>query len=197
VTTFFLIRHGEIDLLGHTLSGRKAGVHLNAQGRNQSAALSEKVLKLGVTRIFTSPMERARETAEPLATRAGIQIEVREAFNEVDFGDWTGQTFADLELQEKWRQWNVNRPGIRPPYGEMMIEVQARFVTEIELLRQNFPSDRIAIFSHADPLRATLMHYMSMPLEHFERLEITPGSFSILALGDWGAKLQGFNLQPT
>jgi broad specificity phosphatase PhoE len=196
VTKFFLIRHAENDLVGHTLAGRKPGVHLNNHGRSQAARLAEKLSKLIVTKIVSSPMERAIETAEPLAALSGRQIEIREAFNELNFGDWTGQKFADLESQELWRQWNSHRLGIRAPNGEMMIEVQTRFVTEIEALRRSFPTERIAIFSHGDPLKSVLMYYLGIPLDHFLRLDIATSSFSILALSDWAVKLQAFNLQP-
>jgi len=195
VTNFFLIRHAENDLVGHTLAGRKPGVHLNNLGRTQAANLAEELSGLVVNRIFSSPMERAVETAEPLAALTGQQVEIREAFNELNFGNWTGRKFIDLESQELWRQWNSHRLGIRPPNGEMMLEVQTRFVTEIEALRRTFPTERIAIFSHGDPLKSVLMYYLGMPLDHFLRLDIATASFSILQLGDWGAKLQGFNLR--
>jgi broad specificity phosphatase PhoE len=192
----YLVRHAENDLVGHTLAGRRPGTHLNARGREQADRLAQKLATCNISRILSSPMERALETAEPLARRLELKIAVREAFNELNFADWTGRKFADLESEEKWRQWNSYRLGIRAPNGEMMIEVQTRFVTEIERLRQEFAGERVAIFSHGDPLKSVLMYYLGMPLDHFLRLDIATGSFSILELSDWGAKLQGFNLQP-
>jgi probable phosphoglycerate mutase len=135
----YLVRHAENDLAGHTLAGRTPGTHLNARGREQATRLAEKLSTQSITRLFSSPMERARETAEPLALRLRLKIVIREAFNELNFGDWTGRKFAELESEEKWRHWNSYRLGIRAPNGEMMIEVQTRFVTEIERLRQEFP----------------------------------------------------------
>jgi broad specificity phosphatase PhoE len=195
VTKFFLIRHAENDLVGHTLAGRMPGVHLNDAGRRQAARLAAKLIDSGITKICSSPMERAVETAEPLADRLGLKIEIRSGFNELNFGDWTGHKFAELEAQERWRQWNSYRLGIRPPNGEMMIEVQSRFVVEIERLRADMPETNIAIFSHGDPLKSALMYYIGAPLDHFRRFEISPAGYSILALDDWSSQLTGFNLK--
>jgi broad specificity phosphatase PhoE len=194
--TCFLVRHADNDLVGHTLAGRKPAVHLNAAGREQSARLAAKLGQFGIAKIFSSPLERAIETAEPLATRMGTKVEVREVFNELHFGDWTGRRFSELESDEMWRTWNSHRLGVRAPNGEMMIEVQTRFITEIEKLRREFGSQSIAIFSHGDPLKSVLLYYLGMPLDHFQRLDIATASFSILALEDWGAQLRGFNLRP-
>jgi broad specificity phosphatase PhoE len=192
--TLFLVRHGDNDLVGHTLAGRKPAVELNALGREQAVQLGEQLSGCGITSIFASPQPRAVQTAEPLAHRLRLLVNVEPAFNEIDFGDWTGHVFAELETDERWRQWNSYRLGIRPPNGEMMVEVQTRFVLKIENLRAAMPNACIAVFSHADPIKSVLMYYLGMPLDHFQRLDIATASFSILNLGDWGARLAGFNL---
>src|SRR3954467_15810313 len=151
--TLFLVRHADNDLVGHTLAGRTP-VHLNATGRDQAIRLAAKLATYSITRIFSSPLERALETAEPLASRLRLKIQINDAFNELNFGGWTGHKFAELEGQELWRQWNGYRLGIRAPNGEMMIEVQTRFVTEIERLRRELPDETIAVFSHGDPLKS-------------------------------------------
>src|SRR3954453_9567212 len=111
--TCFLVRHGDNDLVGHTLAGRKPGTHLNEAGRKQAAEHAEKLAGAGITRILSSPLERTTETAAPLAARVGLKVEVREAFNELNFGDWTGLKFAELESRDLWRQWNGYRLGVR------------------------------------------------------------------------------------
>jgi len=170
-------------------------VHLNGNGRAQAERMADRLASLSITKIFSSPMERAVETAEPLAARLGAKVEIHEAFNELNFGGWTGRTFSELETIEQWKQWNSYRLGIRPPNGEMMLEVQTRFVAAIERLREHLAKERIAIFSHGDPLKSVLMYYLGMPVDHFLRLDISVASFSILCLADWGARVEGFNLQ--
>jgi broad specificity phosphatase PhoE len=195
VTKFLLIRHAENDFVGQTLVGRRPGIHLNSAGRDQSVRLAKTLAPLGVAAIFSSPLERAIETATPLAESLKLKIQTRDSFNEIDFGDWTGRTFAELSQQEHWKQWNSYRIGNRAPGGETMLEVQTRFVTELERLRRDFSNQCLAIFSHGDPLRSVLLHYLGMPLDFYHRLQIATASSSILSLGDWAAELHGFNLQ--
>lgn len=195
MTKFFLIRHGETEFTGQLLVGRKPGVNLNDLGRRQATLLADKLASAGITRIFTSPLERAIQTAAPLAFRLGLQIQSCEAFNELDFGDWTGRKFGELESLDTWRQWNSYRGGHRAPNGETMLEVQARFVLELQRLRRDLRDERIAVVSHGDPLRSALIYYLGMPMDNFLRLEISTASFSMLSLNDWGAEVRGLNIR--
>ena len=193
MTTFFLIRHGENDFVGKKIAGRMPGVHLNAHGKQQAEQLMEKLSRASIQKIFSSPLERAMETAEPLAGKLGLNIQTCDAFLEIQFGDWSGKSFAELESDCRWRQWNSFRSATRIPNGETMIEVQSRFVGELERIRAENPNERIAIFSHADPIRAALMHFLGMPLDFIHRLEIDPASISILKMGDFGAQVSRVN----
>jgi len=75
-----------------------------------------------------------------------------------------------------------------------MLEVQTRFVVELERLRKAFPNDCIAIFSHGDPLKSVLMYYLGMPLDHFLRLDIATASYSVLSLTDWSVRVGAINV---
>jgi probable phosphoglycerate mutase len=194
MTTFYLIRHGDNDVLSYALAGRGPGVHLNANGQQQALRLAEHMADRGIDRIFSSPMERARETAEPLARKLGLKIEICEAITEINYGDWTGKTMVELEQVEGWKQWNTFRTGTRPPGGESILEVQARTVGQIEKLRRDFPNSSIALFSHGDPLRSTIVYYLGMPLDLIRRLKMNPASVTVLTINDWTAELHAFNL---
>ncbi len=193
MTTFLLIRHGENDVLSRALAGRAPGVHLNERGRKQAELLGRRLAGRGIGRILSSPMERARETAEPLARRLGLEIEICDSIIEIEYGAWTGKTMAELQTLEQWKQWNTLRSGTRPPGGESILEVQARTVGEIEKLRRAFPENTLALFSHGDPIRSALVYYLGMPLDMLQRLKISTASVSALKLGDWGAELHSFN----
>jgi len=169
-------------------------VHLNQSGRAQAQQLSEALGAASIAQIFSSPLERAIETAEPLAHKLSLKIQITPGFNEVDFGDWTGLAYAELAPLEQWKRWNCFRASTRAPNGEMMVETQARFVIALKQLQEAFPEARIAIFSHADPIKAALMYYLGIPLDFLQRLEIGLASFSILTLDDWGAQVRGLNL---
>jgi broad specificity phosphatase PhoE len=192
---FYLIRHGTNDLLPHTLAGRMPGVHLNEAGRRQAEQLAAGLQAEGIQRIYSSPLERCRETAEPLADKLGLRIEFSDALLEVDFGQWTGQRIAELEPREDWRQWNLFRSGSRAPAGETMLDVQARMVAFVNRLRDEFPEQRIAVVGHADPLRTLVLHYLGVPSEFIRRIDMSPASATVLAVDRWDAQLRCLNLR--
>ena len=129
MTRLYLIRHGENDfVLRGAIAGRQPGIHLNDTGHAQAERLAHELHREGIERIYSSPLERCRETAEPLARRIGIKIEPTDELLELDFGDWTGRTFAELDGCETWHRYNQFRSGTRIPGGELMLETQARVV---------------------------------------------------------------------
>ncbi len=193
MTTFLLIRHAENDLVGHSIAGRSPAVHLNPRGREQARHLAASLHEAGIQYIVSSPLERTRETAEPLAQKLGLEIEFAEALKEIDFGDWTGKRVAELDLLSEWQQWNTWRSLGRIPNGESMWEVQARIVGEIERLRRRFPAHKVAIFSHGDPIRAAITYYLGMPLDMLLRLEISSASVTTFVVDDWHVRFHGIN----
>lgn len=193
MATFYLIRHGNNDMVGEAIAGWSPGINLNAQGREQAERLAWKLLGRGITRIYSSPLERALETAAPIARALGLKVEVRETLGEVRFGEWTGERFADLEADPRWKQFNSYRAGTRAPGGEMMLESQVRMVTELETLRARHGSETMAVVSHGDIIRSALVYYAGMSIDLYQRLEIRPASFSVLQLEDWGPRIRKLN----
>src|SRR5688572_6091290 len=137
MTKFFLIRHGSNDFLGKGIAGRKEGVSLNEEGRCQAERLAEKLARGTVHHIFSSPMQRCRETAAPLAKKLKLEIQISESLNEVDFGDWTGRPLDDLRKLDTWKQWTSYRSGCQIPNGETILRVQERMVAELHRLTAN------------------------------------------------------------
>ena len=192
MSTFYLIRHGTNDLVGHTLAGWTPGVHLNHEGEQQARALADKLAPARFGQIISSPLERAQETAHPLAKRTGLEIRTEASFGEVNFGDWTGKTVAEISSDPQWIQWNAFRSGARVPNGESMTEVQARAVNALMGLRGE--DQTIAIFSHGDVIRAILLHFLGMPLDFIHRIEISPASHSILKVYENTAQVRAMNV---
>jgi probable phosphoglycerate mutase len=195
MTTFYLIRHGSNDYFTHTLVGRTPGIHLNETGLRESETLADALVSEGIQKIISSPLERCRETAEPLAKKLELKVETSAALTEVDFGGWTGRRFAELEQMEPWKQWNAFRSGTRPPQGESMIEVQGRMVSCVQNLARDFSEQRIALVSHGDPLRTLILYFLGTPSEFIRRLELSPASVSVLAVSNWDAQLQCLNIR--
>ncbi len=189
MATFYLIRHATHDLVGKAIAGWTPGVHLNGEGQRQAQALARRLAKTSIHRIYCSPLERAQETAAPLARVLGLSVQTSEAIGEIQFGDWTGQPLSELAADPRWQKWNVFRSGHSVPNGESMLEVQARFVGFVQRLSTDFPDQTIALVSHGDPIRTALLYYLGLPLDSVHRVEISPASVSVLALSDSGPQL--------
>jgi len=194
VTTFYLIRHGSNDMLPRALAGRLPGTHLNEQGRAEAKRIADRLKSKPIRHIFSGPLERARETAEPLALALNLPLQVSEAINEVDFGDWQGAEMPTLNADERWRRWTKFRSGLQLPRGEMMVNIQARVVSEMIRLKAQFPGEHVALFSHGDPIRSALCHWLGMPLDYMVRLEVAPGSVSVVSLDENQPLVQCINL---
>src|SRR4051794_35779266 len=129
------------------MAGRMPGVELNAQGVEEAKQLAERLAHspLKVSAVYSSPLERARQTAEPIASALGLQVDMLDALQEMDLGEWTGVTFEELLPMPEWKQFNVFRSGTRPPGGESMVEVEARITKALNMLRIKHGDDTVAM----------------------------------------------------
>lgn len=182
MTTFFLIRHASCSGLGQTLWGRTPGVGLNGKGKIQAERLAGRFRGITLHAIYSSPLERALETAETLARELKLEVHKDPAFNEIHFGDWTGKSFEVLSSEECWRRFNSRRRETRIPGGESFVEVQNRSVTALYSLRSQYNSANIAIVSHADVIKALIGYFATTPIDLLQRFEIWPCSVSVITL---------------
>ena len=189
MTTFVLIRHASHGLVGHTIVGRTPGVRLSPDGLLQAEALAERLEGSSIAALSSSPLERARATAAPIAARLGLEVRIAEELNEIDFGEWTNFSLADLRDLEQWRQFNLFRSGRRVPCGETMIEVQARMLRLLERLCAVHPGQIVALISHGDVIKATLEHHLGAPIDLMQRIEISPASISIVKVEGYGPEV--------
>jgi probable phosphoglycerate mutase len=189
MATLLLIRHGNHDFVNRRIVSWMPGVHINEEGREEAERLGEALAGAGISAIYSSPLERTLETAAPIAQRLDLAVRTNDAFGEIRVGDWTDVAIEDLDRDPRWRDFNRFRSGVRPPGGEMMIEVQARMVAGIERVRAEHSGQVVAIVSHGDPIKAAVMHYLAMPLDMLHRFEIAPASVSVVEVRDWGPKV--------
>lgn len=180
MTRFLFVRHTAHDWLAKGIAGRQPGIHLNSLGEKQAEELGARLSILPIDAIYCSPLERARETAAPLARKLNIEPQIAEEFNEVDMGEWDGKTFAELDAIPQWKDWNTFRSVVRPPGGELMIEVQRRVLRKIDMLQDRHRL--VAIFSHGDVIRGILAHFLAIHLDNLLRFEIDPGGASLIEL---------------
>jgi ribonuclease H / adenosylcobalamin/alpha-ribazole phosphatase len=168
-------------------------VQLTAAGERQATGLAERLDGIRLDAVHTSPRERARRTAEAIATRAGAPLQVTGALDEVDYGDWTGMNFDALERHPLWERWNTARGSACPPNGESMAAAQARVVAHAEEIGRGWPGAAVALVSHSDILRSLVAHFLGLPLDHLLRFEIDTASVSRIEVGPWGGRVLGLN----
>jgi probable phosphoglycerate mutase len=192
MTVFFLVRHGAHDLLDRILVGRNE-VSLNRVGEEQAIRLSERLANEKITAVFASPRRRTAETAAIIAARVKREVSFAAALDEIDLGVWTGRSFADLADDPDWQRWNEARGNARPPRGESMREAQERALAWLVRRHAEDADSRDVVVSHAEIIRAIIMHYLGMPLEQFWRIHIYPGAFSTIVLDEQGGRVRSLN----
>jgi len=190
-----LVRHGENDYVKtHRLAGRQPGVHLNKTGRKQAQAVAKRLKGATIKAVYTSPMERAMETAQPIADALGLEAIVRPGLLETDIGKWTGKSLKKLSKKKRWRVVQSAPSLLRFPGGESFAETQHRIVRELEsLANQHEPKDVIVCVSHADPIKLAVAYYLGLPLDQFQRLGVSPASITALNIGEMGSFLVTLN----
>ncbi len=191
-TRFLLIRHASTDGVGHALSGRTE-IGLNGAGEAEAARLAESLAGTVADAIFSSPQLRTRQTAAAIGQVLGLDVRPDDALDEVDFGPWTGQSFASLDGRPDWALWNTQRSLAPAPGCETMLQVQARAAAMIVRLHAH-PGGRFILVSHADVLKSLLAWALGLPIDLMQRLEIAPASQSAFTLDDAGAHVEYVNL---
>jgi broad specificity phosphatase PhoE len=195
-TTVYFVRHGSHDRLGKVLCGRMPGVTLSEQGLAESRAMARRLAREAIDAVYASPLDRTLATAEPIAEALGQGLRVSENLLEVDYGDWTGAAFTDLDGHPEWRAWNEQRATALPPGGEGMAQVQMRVGRFINEAVQHHPDQRLVAVSHGDVIKAALMAGLGLSLDEHQRIEVSPGSLSVVVAGDWGLKVHSMNEVP-
>jgi probable phosphomutase (TIGR03848 family) len=197
--TFLLIRHGETDYNKKMrIAGRLPDVHINRKGRQQAQALADKLGVVPIKAIYSSPLERAMETAEPLANLLKLEVIPLSGLLEIDCGEWQGQSIRKLRHQKLWQSVQQRPALFHFPGGEWIGECQHRMVQVIETLRlYHSPMDLLACFSHADPIKQVIAYYLGLPLDNFQRLSIDTASISALQVTEYGSRLIMLNFNPS
>ena len=192
--TVLLVRHGMTATTGTVLPGRAPGLHLSEAGRAQAEAAAARIGALGDVRaVYASPLERAQETAAPIARATGRRVRTVEGLNECDFGRWTGRKLADLRRLAAWRQVQGAPSGFRFPGGESFPEMQTRICGALGELTARHRGGAIVAVSHADPIKAAVAQAVGTPLDLFQRLVISPCSITVIAYGGHGPVVLAVN----
>lgn len=190
-----LVRHGEST---GNAEGRLLGridSPLTVRGLEQARSLADTVS--GASRLISSPLARARETAEALGT--GLPIEVDDRWIEVDYGEYDGKKLGDVPA-EVWLEWRSD-PTFTPPGGESLADAGARVREACEELFA--PSEgpargdgTVVVVSHVSPIKAAACWSLGIGDEGAWRLYLANASATRIAWGQGGPVLAGFNHTP-
>ena len=171
------------------------GVHLNAEGLAQAAKLAERFHPGDAAIVISSPLERCRETAAPIAERLGLPVIVSEALNEIDCGAWTGKSFPELDADPRWAAWNDEREQTAVPCGEAIREVQTRVMNLIESFGAS-EQGPVVLVSHSDVIKAAISTLLGVRLQWHDRIQIDPASMTTVDLWPGAGKIVRMNEVP-
>lgn len=169
------------------------GVPLSAAGRDQAAALAQRLAGTRIDWIDASPLERTRDTAAAVAGPHGLVPAEAPDLIEIDMGDWTGRAFDTLTDDPDWARWNQERGAARIPGGETMAEAQARILAHLRRVAAERPGTTGALVTHSDMIRGAVAGVLGLSLDHVLRFDIDPASVTRVVMGDWGARLLALN----
>lgn len=136
-----------------------------------------------VDAIYSSPLERCRETAQFIAKGRGLRVRNLEDAGEIHYGDWQGRSLKSLTKTKAWTELNRKRADFRFPNGETPREAQARGIRAVESLLKDHNRKVVALVSHADLIRLIIAGYIGLSLELYNRFTINPATVSALSLG--------------
>lgn len=206
-TLLFLVRHGATPTTGKVLPGRAPGLHLSEDGHAQARRAAERLLAwsdkhraasgsaggAGIAAVYTSPLERTRETASPIARSLGLTAKVARGLLECDFGDWTGQELKKLGKLPEWSTVQRYPSGFRFPGGESFTAMQSRVTSTLAAILARHPGQAVIAVSHADPIKAAVADALGTHLDLFQRIVVSPCSVTAVAYGSLGPAVLAVN----
>jgi len=184
--TVILLRHGRsTSNTAGTLAGRSEGVDLDDKGREQAAGLIDRIGTLPIRSVVSSPLLRCRRTVEPLAEALCLAPVIEDRIAEVDYGEWTGRTIAELVNEPLWKVVQAHPSAAVFPGGEGLAQVQARAVTAVRehdrRLAEQHGGDALWVAcTHGDVIKAVIADAYGMHLDSFQRVTADPGSVSVV-----------------
>ncbi|MCB0077416.1 MAG: MSMEG_4193 family putative phosphomutase [Anaerolineales bacterium] len=191
-----LVRHGQNSMVGKRLAGWLPEVHLNDDGHGQARALAARLAPLRgqIAALYSSPLDRTRETAAHLAESLDLPVHPLDGIGEVRYGAWEGESIESLAKLDEWRIVQGFPSAMQFPDGERMRDVQMRAIQAIESVVATLGDNEAAIIvSHADLIKMVAAHYAGVHLDLFQRLVISPASLTVIGLTPYAPRLLTLN----
>jgi broad specificity phosphatase PhoE len=174
-TTFYFVRHGESEGNAARIFTGQSDSPLTARGREQAEAVAEELANVKFDRIVSSDLSRTRDTAEAIAKRHRIPVEVVPALREIDVGERTGKDFDETAGMPGWTDDGF----VAWPGGETLNQVLARTLGAIDRLTRESPGKTILIVGHGGVNRILLSHFLGI-LPKLDRSPATNTNVSVV-----------------
>ena len=188
VSTYIFLRHGHsaANKTG-TLTGQLPGIGLSDHGKVQAQGLIERLGKNAIDFVHLSPIERCQLTIDPWLksknSKSLSKLEIIDGFSEIDFGSWSGRKLNALRRTPLWKEVQSTPSKVTFPDGESFKKAQKRAVQAFEKVR-SIKGDKVhLIVSHSDTIKLVVAHELGMHLDEFQKLEISPASFTVFRGG--------------
>jgi probable phosphomutase (TIGR03848 family) len=184
VTTVILLRHGRTTAnTGGILAGWTPGVHLDEQGAAQVQAVGERLAKVPLAAIVSSPLERCQQTAAAVAADRELAVQTDDRLGEARYGDWTGRTIKELAKEPLWKvvQQHPSAAVFPGAGGEGLAQTQARAVAAVRAWNATLGPEAVWLAcSHGDVIKAILADALGLHLDQFQRIVVDPASISVV-----------------
>src|SRR4051812_24586812 len=192
-TRFMLARHATCALTEHMLFGRVIDAPLDLHGQRQALALARRLAPEKPAAVLSSPRRRARQTARAIAALAARTVRVDGRLDELDFGRWSGRSFASLAADPDWHRWNHARASSATPNGDDMGKAQLRLAQVLDELLREFPQQTVVLITHAEVIRAALLHFLGKSADDFHAIKTAPASLTVLSIDEHGVRIDAVN----
>jgi broad specificity phosphatase PhoE len=175
-----LVRHATCARMDEVLLGRTVDVALDQRGEGQASGLARRLQALPKFMLESSPRRRARHTAGIIAASRDLPVWIVPEFDEIDFGCWSGRSFAALNADTHWRRWNRYRDVSLTPAGDSIRDVQERALAHFHHLEMHCQDECVVIVTHAEVIRSLVLLASGATPDDYLDVEIAPASITML-----------------
>ena len=197
-TQLFLIRHAEVERKYHRIFGGRIDMDLSDHGHEQAEQLAHYLLRLKFDALYASPMKRVQQTLAPLLVNGSPRPVVLPDLREVDFGDWTGHGWD--EIQKRFNvsayNWLDELECGNLPNGESAAVLRARVEPCLRQILREHPGQHVGIYCHGGIVRMLLSILLDLPLRKFYAFEVDYASLTQVEVTADHAEVQLLNFAP-
>jgi broad specificity phosphatase PhoE len=193
---FFLVRHGESQWNAENRLCGRTDVPLSEDGCRQAKSLAARLKPIPFEAFYSSPLQRALETARLISESVGLQPAPDPRLVELDYGQWEGETLAEIAESdpETFRAWDADPARVAPPGGESGLDAQQRVISFLDFLAAKHPQGRVLVVFHKTVCRLVICHVLGMaPSEYRRKLILNNAALSIIQAQPFGWQLITFN----